>query len=278
MRYLRVKNFDLNTTLDCGQTFSWSREGEGYVNADIGQVVYIEQRDDRLYYATSSGHVNLRELLRLNDPIDEINAELLKDDFMRESIEYSQGLRIISDPFYTCLVSFLLSSWSNIPRIRKHMRDIREIYGPKYDFRGKVYHGMPAPEILGRVSVKELKQLGFAWRADFILQSTKTLVAGNISKEELGELDYETAHKRLQTLHGVGAKVADCVCLFSLGFLEAFPIDVWIERVIQQHYGLFTELGKSYAKKSQAARQYFGRYAGYAQEYLYHYTRSSSKK
>jgi N-glycosylase/DNA lyase len=278
MRYVRVKNFDLKTTLDCGQTFSWIREGEGYVNADIGQVVYIEQHDDRLYYETSSGPANLKDLLRLDDPIDEINSELLKDDLMRESIEYSDGMRIISDPFYTCLVSFLLSTWSNIPRIRKHMRDIREIYGPTYDFRGKIYYGMPAPEILGEVDVKELKQLGLAWRAEFISQSTKKITSGEISKEELVELDYEAAHKRLQMLHGVGTKVADCVCLFTLGFLEAFPIDVWIERVIQQHYGLFTELGRSYAKKSQAARNYFGRYAGYAQEYLYHYTRSSNKK
>jgi N-glycosylase/DNA lyase len=278
MRYLRVGQFNLKTTLECGQTFSWVKEGDGYINADVGQVVYVEQRNDRLYYENSGEKVNLRELLRLDDPIDEINAELRKDDFMRESIDYSHGLRIISDPFYTCLVSFLLSSWSNIPRIRKHMRDIREIYGPKIDFRGKVYHGMPSPEVLGKVSVEELKQLGLAWRAKFISQSTKAIVTGDIAERELVELDYETAHKSLQTLHGVGAKVADCVCLFSLGFLEAFPIDVWIERVIQQHYGLFTELGKSYAKKSQAARNYFGRYAGYAQEYLYHYTRSSSKK
>ncbi len=274
MRYLRADDFDLQVTLECGQTFSWNQEGEGYVNADVGQVVYVEQRGNRLYYDTSSGDVNLRKLLRLDDPIKEIRQELVKDEFIAQSIEYSRGLRIISDPFYPCLVSFLISTWSNIPRIKKHMKDIRETYGPKYEFRGKTYHGMPTSETMNNVSVESLKKLGLAWRAEFISQSTKALIEGEVSETELKELGYEIAHRRLQSLHGVGAKVADCVCLFSLGFLEAFPIDVWIERVIQQHYGLFEELGKSYTKKSRAARDYFGCYAGYAQEYLYHYSRS----
>jgi N-glycosylase/DNA lyase len=89
----------------------------------------------------------------------------------------------------------------------------------------------------------------------------------------LKEKKYQDTHNVLKTLHGVGNKVADCVCLFSLGYLEAFPMDVWIERIVQQHYGIFLEKGKSYTKKSKAARTYFGRYAGYAQQYLFHYTR-----
>ncbi len=276
MKYLRVKDFNLKTTLDCGQTFSWTREDEGYVNADIGQVVYVEQCKDRLYYETSTGAVDLRKILRLDDPIEEINSELLKDDFMSQCINYSQGLRIVSDSFYTCLVSFLISSWSNIPRIKKHMSDIREIYGPKYELREKNYHGMPAPEVLSGVSIAELKRLGLAWRSEFIVESTKAILDGEVSEESLGELEYEEAHKKLQSLHGVGAKVADCVSLFALGFLEAFPIDVWIDRVIQEHYGIFTATGKSYFRKSKAAREYFGQYAGYAQEYIYHYTRNTS--
>jgi N-glycosylase/DNA lyase len=75
-------------------------------------------------------------------------------------------------------------------------------------------------------------------------------------------------------MHGVGNKVADCICLFSLGFLEAFPIDVWIERVINEHYPIFSSIGKTYKRKSEAARLHFGRYAGYAQEFLFHYTRT----
>jgi N-glycosylase/DNA lyase len=153
------------------------------------------------------------------------------------------------------------------------MQDIRTIYGPKYEFRDRIYHGMPTWKMMSEVSIDELKKLGLAWRADFISKSTRAIQDGLVSEDILGSLEYEEAHKKLQSLHGVGAKVADCVCLFSLGFLEAFPIDVWIERVIQKHYGIFTETGKSYKRKSKAAREYFGRYAGYAQEYIYHYSR-----
>ncbi len=112
----------------------------------------------------------------------------------------------------------------------------------------------------------------------FVLRSTEAILEGDFVPDRLVKLGYEDAHKTLKSLHGVGDKVADCVCLFSLGFLEAFPIDVWIERVIQEHYGIFTATGKSYAKKSEAARTYFGKYAGYAQEYLYYFTRTKGKK
>ena len=114
--------------------------------------------------------------------------------------------------------------------------------------------------------------MGF--RAKYIKKTAEAIAEEEIHLETLQRMPYENARGHLKTLHGVGDKVADCVCLFSLGFLESFPIDVWIERVIQEHYDVFTASGKSYAKKSAAAREYFGRYAGYAQEYLFHYTRS----
>ncbi|MGY5852733.1 MAG: DNA glycosylase [Candidatus Thorarchaeota archaeon] len=273
MRTLRVDNFSLNDTLGCGQTFSWVIEGEGYVNADIGKVVYVEQHGDKLHYECSSGDADLKKLLRLDDPIEEIHAEIRRDELIGQSIDYASGLRLVSDPFYPCLVSFLISTWSNIPRIQKHMRDIREAYGQHYDFRGKMYYGLPTPDAMAKVKTEDLKKLGLAWRADFITKSTKALLDREVSEKDLKDMKYEDAHKTLQSMHGVGAKVADCVCLFSLGFLEAFPIDVWIERVIDKYYGIFTDVGKSYTKKSRAAREYFGQYAGYAQEYLYHYSR-----
>jgi N-glycosylase/DNA lyase len=152
-------------------------------------------------------------------------------------------------------------------------KSIRKEWGPSYDFRGRTYYGMPTPEQLSEASVGDLKRLGLAWRAEFISRSTEAILNGLISDTSLRSKKYSEAHKELRKLHGVGNKVADCVCLFSLGFLDAFPIDVWIERVIQEHYDVFSETGKSYSKKSAVARSYFGKYAGYAQQYLYHYSR-----
>lgn len=277
MRNIEVERFSLSDTLECGQTFSWVREGNGYINADIGQVVYVEQRESALYYDTSSDDVNLRELLRLDDPLEEIQREISRDGIMKASIEFAPDLRIVNDPFFPCLVSFLCSVWKNVPAIRGMTNAIRREWGPSYEFRGKKYYGMPAPEQLSIVTTNDLKKLGLAWRAGFIVESTRSIIEGKVSEDSLKSMKYIDAHKNLKTLHGVGNKVADCICLFSLGFLEAFPIDVWIERVIQENYGVFSEAGKSYLRKSEAARRYFGRFAGYAQEYLYHYSRCSAK-
>lgn len=278
MRTVAVADFDLTDTLECGQTFCWTREGEGYVNADIGQAIYVVQKGNTLQYETSVDDIDIGRLLGLSDSIHEIQQEITKDELMKKSIMFAPGIRIARDPFYPCLVSFLCSIRNNIPNIHRMVQRIRDRYGPKYQFRGREYHGFPTPEQLSRATVDELKTLGLDWRAAFIARSTSSILAGDIKPEELVKMGYDNAHEELKILHGVGDKVSDCVCLFSLGFLEAFPIDVWMERVIQEHYGLFTEVGKSYGKKSRAARDYFGRYAGYAQEYLYYYTRTGGKK
>ena len=273
MRSLKVKSFSLSDSLECGQTFCWVKEGEGYINADVGQVVYVEQEGNTLFYDTSESDVNLSKLFRLEDPLDQIHREITRDGIMKKSIDFAPNLRIINDPFFPCLVSFLCSVWKNVPAIRSMTGSIRRKWGPSYEFRGKTFYGMPSPLEISEATVSDLKKLGLAWRSEFIVKSTEAITAGEVTEDKLVSMDYREAHKQLKKLHGVGDKVADCVCLFSLGFLEAFPIDVWIERVIQEHYGVFATTGKSYSKRTEAARNYFGRYAGYAQEYLYHYTR-----
>ncbi len=277
MRSLRVSMFDLHDTLECGQTFCWRPEEHGYINTDVGQAVYVEQRGDRLHYITSESDVSLKRMFRLDDPLTEIQREISKDDFMRECIAFAPGLRIVSDPFYPCLVSFLCSIRNNIPNIYRTTQRLREKYGPTYELDGRTYHGMPDIESVLRIPPAELRALGLGWRADFILKTSRALQESGTDAQALRALGYEGAHRALKMFHGVGDKVADCVCLFSLGFLEAFPIDVWIERVVQEHYALFTGRGRGYAAKTRMAREYFGRYAGYAQEYLYYYTRSRAR-
>lgn len=276
MNELKVDYFDLKDTIECGQTFCWIKERKGYVNSDVGQVVYVEQDGNKLRYDSSSGKVDIRELFRLTDPLPEIQKEIMIDEMMKDSISFAPGLRIIRDPFYPCLISFICSIRNNIPSIRRLTQSLRERYGTIYKFRGKkTYYGMPTPSQLSEVTIEELKSIGLGWRAHFIQRTTESIISGEVAPEHLKELEYEEAHKSLKSLHGVGDKVADCVCLFSLGFLEAFPIDVWIERVIEKQYGIFTATGNSYTKKSKAAREYFGPYAGYAQEYLYYFSRST---
>jgi N-glycosylase/DNA lyase len=278
MRTIKTEHFNLTDTIECGQTFSWTRDGKGYINADISQVVYVEQHGNTLHYETSDERVDLQKHFRLNDPLPLIQKEITRNGFMRESIEFAPGLRLVSDEFFPCLVSFILSIQSNIPRLHGCMQSLREKYGTPYRFRGRTIYGFPTPEQLSKANEKQLRALMFGWRSAFIVKATTSILSGDVNPKELSESTYEEAHRRLKVIHGVGDKVADCVCLFSLGFLEAFPIDVWIERVIQEHFSMLTSLGKSYARKSEAARKYFGRYAGYAQEYLYNYARSKNSR
>ncbi|MFW9801689.1 MAG: DNA-3-methyladenine glycosylase family protein [Candidatus Thorarchaeota archaeon] len=278
MQTIKVNHFSLADTIECGQTFSWIREGEGYINADVGQVVYVEQQGNRLHYETSEQIIDLRKLFRLDDPLLEIQDEIAKDKIMKESIDFAPGLRLVSDEFFPCLISFILSIQSNIPRMHGCMHALRQKYGPVYEFRGKTFYGFPSPEQLNMASEKDLKDLMFGWRSSFIARTTASILSKEVDPQELVNLNYAQAHRRLKSLHGVGNKVADCVCLFSLGHLEAFPIDVWIQKIINQYYDIFKTSGESYSKRSLAAREYFGRYAGYAQEYLYNYARSREGK
>ena len=278
MKHLKLERFNLVDTVECGQTFTWVREGEGYINADLGQVVYVEQRGNALFYETSSSDaVPLRSVFRLDDPLDEIQRSITQNGIMQQSIDFAPDLRIINDPFFPCLISFMCSTCKNIPAIHRMMNNIRVKWGPAYEFKGKTIYGFPEPEELAGATVKDLQRQGLGFRAKYIRQTADSIMRGEISESELREMEYAEAHAALKSLHGVGDKVADCVCLFSLGFLEAFPIDVWIERVIQNHYDIFIETGKSYAKKSAAARVYFGKYSGYAQQYLYYFSRSQGR-
>lgn len=273
MKSLTVDRFSLFDTIECGQTFTWTREGNGYVNADFGQVIYVEQRDSTLYYESSSHPVDLVKLFRLNDPLDEIQAEVTRRGFMQESIDFAPDLRIVSDPLVPCLFSFISSIQKNIPAIQTLMNSIREKWGPTFEFRGKTYYGFPSLENLSSARISDFEGLNAGYRSKFFVKTIESMNSGDVTEDQLRTLTYSKAHETLKTLHGVGDKVADCVCLFSLGFLEAFPIDVWIEKVIQEHYPIFKKEGKTYQKKSEAARKYFGRYAGYAQEYLYYNSR-----
>ena len=273
MKTITVDRFSLFDTIESGQTFTWTREGNGYVNSDIEQVIYVEQKGDALFYETSSSSVDMSTLFRLNDPLDEIHTEITRQGFMQESIDFAPNLRIVSDPLFPCLFSFISSIQKNIPAIHKLMNSIRQRWGPSYEFRDKTYYGFPSLEDLSGASIKDFDSLNAGYRSKFFVKTIEAMNKGIVIEEELKTMNYHEAHESLKTLHGVGDKVADCVCLFSLGFLEAFPIDIWIERVIQDHYRIFEKEGKTYKKKSATARKYFGQYAGYAQEYLYYFSR-----
>lgn len=263
---------DLEKTLECGQTFFWHRENGKYYTVRKDGVLKVWQEGDELHYENLGEDIDPLSILRLGDPLEEIYREISKDDFTEKAIEENRGLRIINDEFFPCLISFITSAQMKIDRIKEVQDELVKKFGEELEFDGKTYYQFPEPEGLAKVSVKELKDLGLGYRADYIKQTSWMVQNEEVYPQKVKEMDREEARKELMKLPGVGDKVADCVLLFSLDFLEAFPIDTWMWKVVESKYPDF--YSSSYSKTSEQMRDYFGRYAGYAHEYLFHYGRT----
>jgi N-glycosylase/DNA lyase len=198
-----------------------------------------------------------------------------------------KGLRIVRQVPWECLISFICATYKNIAAIELMLRKLSVKFGETRVFDGHDFYLFPTVEKLASESEKGLQECGLGYRAKYVKETAKKIHDENINLNGLKALPYLEARKLLVDLPGVGLKVADCVLLFSLEKMEAFPVDVWVKRVILNHYqNHFPEptvikllshdslTNGEYQKLNAFGRSYFGQYAGYAQEYLYHFERT----
>ncbi|MFC7079960.1 DNA-3-methyladenine glycosylase family protein [Halorussus caseinilyticus] len=284
---------DLQATLESGQTFLWRREdGRAYETADatggsawyytvVGwnddadpEVVRARQRDGMVEWeATTDADSLLADRLRLDDDLPAIFDRIPDDPLLADARDAYRGLRIVDDPFFPCLVSFICSAQMRVGRIHGMQTALAREFGETVRFDGETYHGFPTPDRLARATEDELRELGLGYRAPYVRRSAELVASGEATSEDVRGLDYADAREAMQTFVGVGDKVADCVLLFSLGYLEAVPLDTWIQTAIADYYP-DCEKG-SYAETSDAIRAAFGgEFAGYAQTYVFHYLRN----
>jgi len=286
--------FSLDYTLESGQLFRWERRGEWWYGVVSGAVLKVKQEGDALRCASSSDSIDsvfLTSYFRLGEDLGHVLATIAKDDVINRAIQKFYGLRLARQDSWECLASFVLATNSNIPRIKKMVSAVCAKYGASIEFEGEVYHSFPTPGALSGAAASDLVSCGLGYRAPFLKKVAKTVVEGRVDFSALSSLGYEESHKLLlaelfgeKLLLGVGPKVADCVLLYSFGKDESFPIDVWIARVLSKWYPRL--LGptlsrkfkadkkaklseRDYAMVSERARSHFGRYAGYAQQYLF---------
>jgi N-glycosylase/DNA lyase len=279
--------FDLRATLESGQTFLWLRDdGRAYEGTDPtdgsawystvtdGEVVRVRQRDGLLEWeATFDADRLLVGRLRLDDDLPAIFEAIPDDPLLAEARDAYSGLRLVDDPFFPCLVSFICSAQMRVERIHSMQTTLAREYGETVIADGETYHAYPAPERLAAATEAELRELGLGYRAPYVQRSAELVASGEATPEDVRGLDYEDAREEMQAFVGVGDKVADCVLLFSLDYLEAVPLDTWIQQAIAEHYP-HCEKG-SYAETSRAIREAFGgEFAGYAQTYVFHYLRT----
>lgn len=281
--------FNLDYTLACGQVFRWEKLNGWWRVVLRETVVKMRQNGEALRFQSYPRKVDsafVWSYFRLDDDLPSIYSRIRKDRYISEAVKRFHGLRLMRQDPWECLISYICATNKNIPAIKDMISNMCIRFGKKIPVENEMFYTFPKPHDLAEASLKELRLCKLGFRAERVKTAAKLVSNGAFNLEALKTLPYENAKKELMTLLGAGPKVADCVLLFSLDKLEAFPIDVWMKRIMLEHYAshfepLFVEKAK--AKKSLSPREYetinsfgrkyFGEYVGYAQEYLFHFKR-----
>ena len=259
--------FDLHLTLSCGQVFRWVWDGARWTGVVGKKVVKIRQDGNTLTFSGARGPF-IREYFHLDGDLPAILAGIDRDTLMHETIQKNQGLRIIRQPPWECLASYICATYANIPGIKKRISLLSEKLGEPVCSGSETYYSFPTPDSLAECLPGDIRSCSVGYRASF-LADTARIVAGSPGWEEsIREMSLSDARRVLLSLKGVGKKVADCVLLFGFQRYEAFPVDIWIERIMKHWYGSCREM-KRYEEIAGLGRDLFGPYAGYAQEYLF---------
>ncbi len=264
MIYLK-QNFCEVHTFECGQCFRWNQSDDGGYTGVAGSrvcrvkggTVFCPESDNDFwenYFAVSVDY-------------DKIKSELSeRDPKLRECIEYGRGIRILRQDLWETIVSFIISANNNIPRIKKIIETLCQNFGEEIE---EGYYSFPTAEKLDCLDLEELGCLKAGYRDKYIKDAARKVSRGDVDLNLIKTMTSEDAKKELMKIKGVGAKVADCVLLFSCERYETFPRDVWIKRVVGRMYGVVDkEIDGFIAEK-------YGNLAGFAQQYLYYWARNN---
>lgn len=278
-----VKNFNIKQIVECGQCFRWERVDElDYIGVAYGRVIEVVQNKDKVtIYNTNEEDFNniWFNYFDLDRDYSKIKQELAYDEILSKSIEFGYGIRILNQEYFEILISFIISARNSIPSIMKTIKKIAQKWGNPIEYKGNVYYTFPTADMLKDVTLEEIQQTGASFRSKYILDTIQNVNKSNVEREYdlnyIASLNDDECHIALQKFKGVGAKVADCIMLFSMGKVSAFPVDVWVKRAMMYFYN--AEEG-SLNKIRIFARNKFKDVAGFAQQYLFYYARENKIK
>ena len=293
--------FNLRYTLDSGQAFRWTEKGDSWFGVLGNGVVRVRQEGASLVCSSNTSSLDTQALFHyfgLDENLERILASIMKDSRITQAAQTFFGLRVMKQDLWECLLSFAIATNSNIPRIKGMISNVCQRFGEETEFEGARFWLFPRPEVLAESTVSDLAACGLGYRSRFVKAISEEVSAGHLDLEGLRLHDYTRAKELLmeevmgkKTLMGIGPKVADCVLLFSCDKSSSFPIDVWMAKVLARDYPRLFDpdlaarlLSKvngqaslselTYERVASAARSYFGDYAGYAQQYLFHHERT----
>lgn len=257
-----VYNLDLAQTLDCGQCFRWNENSDGsFTGVAYGKCVTVKKKDSTLYI----NNANIDDFNNIWKPYFDLELDYgkIKESIslihpvLKEAAEYASGIRILRQEPYEALCTFIISQNNNIKRIKGIVQRLCENFGEEID---DGVFSFPSAERLAVLAPDELSVLRAGFRNRYIIDAAQKVSSGEVDLEACKKIDYEEAQKELMKITGVGKKVADCTLLFGMHRIEAFPVDVWMKRALDNLF------------KGMTAKD-FGKYAGIAQQYIFHYSR-----
>ena len=250
---------NLPLTLDCGQAFRWKGVGSGFRAAIGDKLVHVRCEGKGLLFSSQCDKSCLAETVTeyfdLDRDYTEIESLISADAYVAEAMQSCKGIRILKQQPFEALISFIISQNNNVPRIKNIIETLCCTFGN--ELADGVY-SFPEPKRLAILSEQELAPLRCGYRARYIIEAANKVASGELDLEAAAKADEEECMRMLKSVTGVGDKVAACVMLFGLGKLDAFPLDVWMKRVVKILYSEVSDV-----------KSLFGGYSGVAQQYLF---------
>ena len=270
---------DVENSINSGQVFLWRKNKEFWYGVN-GQDILEVNKNGKI----KSLKNYKTDFFRNNDDFDKIIKSISKDKIVKKAVRKYPGLRIIKQDPFQCLISFIVSSNSNIQKIKTNLENISQKFGEKVEYKDQEFFLFPDANRLSKASITEIKNCGVGYRAKFIKEASKIFVSEKITFDDLKSSNYYDAKKKIRIIPGIGNKVADCILLFSLDKLESFPLDRWMIRILEKYYSKKFQIDtktiteKQYDILHEKIVDYFGPYAGYAQQFLFKMERENYQK
>ncbi len=265
IKLCNTDELDIVKTFECGQCFRWNADEKGiYRGVASGFFAEVEVIDNSVYITSDAEESFWREYFDMATDYNEISAAFT-GEYLEACREYGRGIRILRQEAWEALCSFIISQCNNISRIKGIVERLCALYGDEIKIGDNVYYTFPSAERIAQLSADDLAPLRSGYRAEYIIIAAKAVADGSLDLEKLKEIDYKDAIKELRKLRGIGEKVANCVVLFGLWHMEAFPVDVWMKRALKENFA------------ADFAPETLGSYAGLAQQYIFYYARSNGK-
>lgn len=284
-RYILKKqdSFELKDIFECGQCFRWNEQNDGsYTGVIKNAIINVKKENENIIFIGKCD-TDIKQLIEyyfdLNTDYEKMKQKLSNiDEYLKISVEYGKGIRILNQDLWETIISFIISANNNIPRIKGIIERLSQKYGNEIEWNGQKYYTFPTPEQLKDVTVEEYRKLGLGFRDIRLYETTKMILNKEVDLEKLRKNpNTQEVREELLKLSGVGPKVADCILLFSdLKRFDVFPIDVWVRRVMNDLYIKEANEAKvSKTKIEKLAEEKFGNLKGLAQQYLFYWRREN---